>query len=179
MANGFKFGKSSLSRLESVDPRISEIMKESIKTSPYDFGIVQGKRSYEDQFSLWKKGRKWNESLGLESDPESWQPDKSAGNIVTKTMQSKHMTGRAVDIAWFNTEKFGFDWSDESKYKELGQHIKATSLKLGYGEDVTWGGDWESFKDYPHFEIVPKKKSIDPSGIAMEAMSKIDKPLGI
>ena len=174
MANGkYSFGKSSSKRLEGVDPRMSEIMTEAIKTSPYDFGIAQGKRSYEEQFNLYKKGRQWNPKSGIESDPSSWEVG-GKDKIVTKTMKSKHLSGRAIDVSVFKGGKYvRGDTEDEMQmYRDVGAHIKGTAKKLGYEKDFSWGGDWKDFVDAPHYQIKQK-----PEDIAMTSMLKPERPM--
>ena len=165
-----EFGKSSLSRLSGLDPRMQEILNKAIQTSPHDFGIVQGKRTYEDQFKLWKKGRKWNPDLGEESDPESWVVS-GEGGIVTKTMKSKHLSGRALDVAYWNPEKKNYDWEDIEKYKEIGAHLKSVAVELGYGDEFEWGGDWKDWKDLPHYQISKMEDKI------MDEMKTLDNPI--
>jgi hypothetical protein len=67
---------------------------------------------------------------------------------VTQTMGSKHFTGNAIDI-----EDHG---KGVSYYKEIAPIAKK------YG--LSWGGDWNSFKDYPHFELPQDDKEIGYNG---------------
>lgn len=65
---------------------------------------------------------------------------------------SKHnkLPSEAVDCAPL-TEDGKIDWNDIAAFKAMGQVFKeeATRLKLS----IRWGGDWQRFKDYPHFEL--------------------------
>lgn len=76
------------------------------------------------------------------------------GHVVTNALpgQSKHnYTGsggipssRAFDIAIMDHGKI--DWSRENpKWKIAG--------RIGKSLGLTWGGDWKSFSEYPHFEL--------------------------
>tara|TARA_R100001530_G_C4206103_1_gene126079 strand:+ start:37 stop:558 length:522 start_codon:yes stop_codon:yes gene_type:complete len=162
---GYKFGASSKARLEQLDPRIQEILNEAIGTSPFDFKITQGKRTYDEQFDLWKKGRKWNPELGEETSPEAWEIGGD-GSVVTKTMKSKHLSGRAFDIVAL--DKGAIDWKDTEKYKKIATHLYKTAKSLGYEKDFQWGGDWKyNWKDLPHYEIREKKAS-DVSAIIQQ-----------
>lgn len=69
----FKFGAGSLKKLEGVDKRLVEVLKEAISISPIDFTIVEGLRTLERQKELIKEGK-------------------------SKTLKSKHIDGLAVDI---------------------------------------------------------------------------------
>jgi hypothetical protein len=91
--------------------------------------------------------------------------------VVTKTMKSKHLSGRAVDVAYWNPEKGGYDWEDLEKYKEIGTHIKSVADELGYGDVFEWGGDWTKWKDFPHYQIAKMEDKI------MDEMKVLDNPI--
>ena len=119
----FSFSKASLDKMNGVNPKLVNLMKEAIKNSPYDFGITEGIRTLKRQKELVAQGK-------------------------SKTLKSYHLTGKAVDIAvWINGK---VTW-DFKYYKEVANHIKEVAKKLGYV--ITWGGDWKTFKDGPHFQI--------------------------
>ena len=69
----FKLSSRSLGRLDGVDERLSNIVKKAIQYTKIDFGVIQGLRSIEEQKELVAKG-------------------------LSKTMNSKHLEGRAVDL---------------------------------------------------------------------------------
>jgi peptidoglycan L-alanyl-D-glutamate endopeptidase CwlK len=60
----------------------------------------------------------------------------------------KSQTGKAVDIAVLVDGKVTWEFP---KYQLVADHIKkiAKDMKI----DIVWGGDWQSFKDGPHFEL--------------------------
>lgn len=64
----------------------------------------------------------------------------------SKTMNSKHIVGKAVDII---DRRYGWDGpASDLNYQfwvDLGKEVKK--------EGLTWGGDWKSFKDVAHVEI--------------------------
>ena len=68
----FKFGKRSKERLKGVDSRLVNVLNELIKIM--DVTIIEGLRSEERQKELLAKG-------------------------ATKVKYSKHMEGKAVDLA--------------------------------------------------------------------------------
>jgi peptidoglycan L-alanyl-D-glutamate endopeptidase CwlK len=43
------------------------------------------------------------------------------------------------------------DWEDAGKFHAIADVIKANA-KL-HGTSIVWGGDWRTFKDYPHIEL--------------------------
>jgi peptidoglycan L-alanyl-D-glutamate endopeptidase CwlK len=78
------------------------------------------------------------------------------GKIVTYKdgveRRSYHQTGNAVDVV-----PYPISWGNIERFRQFGWFVKgvATTLKRNgqIDSDVTWGGDWTRFKDYPHFEI--------------------------
>ena len=41
---------------------------------------------------------------------------------------------------------------EEKYYKELADVFKQKAKELNI--NIVWGGDWKSFKDCPHFELI-------------------------
>lgn len=93
--------------------------------------ITSGTRTYDEQDALYEQGR---------SKP---------GEIVTRAKggHSNHNFGIAFDVT-LDGPSAGFDPVWESpQYKAVG--IMGRSLGL------SWGGDWTSLNDEPHFELRP------------------------
>ncbi len=122
----FSFGARSLKRLEGVHPDLVRVMKTAICCSPIDFSIIEGLRTLATQKKYLATG-------------------------ATRTLNSRHLTGLAVDIAPYLDGKIRWDWP---LYHQLALVIK----KAAADEEVpiTWGGDWRSFKDGPHWELTWK-----------------------
>ena len=138
---GFKFSQRSIDNLKQIHPDLVKVMTESIKTSPVDFTITDGLRTTAQQQALYARGR------------------TAPGKIVTYTdgvkNKSNHQAksdgyGYAVDLYAYYNGSVQVD-DDKTIINKIAPHIKATAKKLGI--NVEWGGDWESFKDYPHFEL--------------------------
>ena len=66
----------------------------------------------------------------------------------SKTMKSKHLTGLAVDVV-----PIPVVWEPEAFYP-IAIAMKQASDILDI--PIVWGGDWRTFKDYPHFELVER-----------------------
>jgi len=68
-------------------------------------------------------------------------------NGFSKTLKSKHLhkPSKAIDVIEYPWSWKGFILSD--KYRNL-----VNELLLNY-ENISWGGNWKSFVDLPHFEI--------------------------
>lgn len=126
----FKFSKKSLEKLNhtKLHPELKKLMLEAIKNSPVDFSILETVRTVEQQKINVAKG-------------------------VSKTMRSKHIPStnksdmcEAVDVA-----PYPINWHDINRFLKLANHIKNTAKILEI--EVVYGGDWKSFKDYPHWEL--------------------------
>lgn len=52
----YKFGSTSLSRLETCDMKLYRLLNLAISRSPIDFGIAEGHRTLQRQNELFKKG---------------------------------------------------------------------------------------------------------------------------
>lgn len=117
-------------KLKGVHPVVAEKARQLI-TKAYNEGIyvviTQGYRSKEEQDALYAQGR---------SKP---------GKIVTNARggDSYHNYGLAIDFALM-TPDGSISWEVNDKWRR----VAAIGKSLGF----EWGGDWDSFKDYPHFQ---------------------------
>jgi hypothetical protein len=120
------FGKSSKEKLATCDPRLQEILNEVIKIR--DISILCGHRGEEEQNKAF-----------------------NGGNSKLKFPQSKHNSqpSKAVDIAPYDK---GIDWENREKFFELAGIVKAIAHTKGI--KIRWGGDFTSFFDGPHYELV-------------------------
>lgn len=139
----YVLGKRSLKTLEGVHPDLVKVIKAAITNSPYDFTIVQGVRTTEQQKALYAKGRT--------------KPGKKVTNCDGVKNKSNHQAkadgfGHAIDLVIVDPSKpDGFDWDNSAKYKAVADHVLKVGKELGV--NVTWGGNWKSIKDEPHFEV--------------------------
>ena len=64
-------------------------------------------------------------------------------------MNSRHLTGHAVDIAPLDDDgEVSWAWP---LYHQLAPVVKQAAKDLGV--DLEWGGDWRSLKDGPHWQL--------------------------
>lgn len=119
----FKLSKRSLSRLEGVHPDLVQVVMLAITLTEVDFGVTEGLRTVERQRVL-----------------------KAAG--ASQTMNSRHITGHAVDLVAYIGASISWDWP---LYYKIADAMKRAAQSLDI--PITWGGDWKSFKDGPHFEL--------------------------
>lgn len=151
---GFKLSKKSLDTLRGVHPALAAVVVLALTTyTKEDFTVIEGVRSMTRQRALVKQGK-------------------------SKTLESRHLTGMAVDLAWYkdgkvswstdNTKAFyDMDHSaDYEGYQAIGVAMKEAAEKLGV--PIRWGADWDgdgqhtdhTFLDWVHFEI-PKGAGYD------------------
>jgi len=126
----YKLSKRSESRLEGINPILIAIVKEAIKESPFDFGIPNygGLRTAEDQKDLFD--RKLSKCDGYKN-------------------KSYHQTGKAFDIYAYVDGKASWN---KIQLRLIARHIQKVA-KDEFNVKLEWGGDWVSWKDYPHFQI--------------------------
>jgi peptidoglycan L-alanyl-D-glutamate endopeptidase CwlK len=113
--------------LIGVHPKLVEIARRASETSEVEFIITEGVRTVERQKQLFAKG-------------------------ATRTMESKHLIGRAFDVAAVIDGEVRWDWP---LYSKIATAIKAAAKEKGVV--IVWGGDWKTFKDGPHFELGAKE----------------------
>lgn len=106
--------------LRGVHPDLVAVVEKAISISDQDFTVLEGIRSIDRQEELVATGK-------------------------SKTMNSRHLTGHAVDLApW----PISWDWD---KFYPIADAMKEAAADLGV--DIEWGGDWTSFPDGPHFQL--------------------------
>lgn len=100
----------------------------AIRGDGTDARIISGTRTYPEQAALFRQGRFGN-----------------PGPVVTNARagQSWHNFGLAWDIGIFRNGQYVAN--DVGPYRAAGPRGKVT--------DVSWGGDWTSFKDFPHYQF--------------------------
>jgi len=107
---------------------IVEILKQKCALEGLPLLITETFRTVQEQNDLYAKGR------------------TKPGNIVTYVKgtdyQSSHQWGVAFDIA---KNIRGQEYSDIAFFERVAVLAKPSGL--------TWGGDWRSFVDRPHFEL--------------------------
>lgn len=118
-----KFSESSLRRLRECDQRLQDVCFEAIKT--LDFTVLCGYRGREEQEKAFAEGKS---KARFGQSPHNRSPSM------------------AVDLA-----PWPIDWDNIDRFRELNEVIQEAAKVRGV--QVEWGGNWKSFKDYPHWEI--------------------------
>lgn len=116
-------------RLFGVHDHLQRIVREAASRCRFDIMVLEGRRSKQRQEKLVASG-------------------------ASRTMNSRHLTGHAVDLApVLDTDGDGdvevsWHWPH---YHKLAPIVKQSAEDLGL--EVEWGGDWRSFKDGPHWQL--------------------------
>lgn len=141
----FKLGAKSLRELDGVHPSLVAVVKRAIELTTQDFTVFDGLRTIEEQREHVRKGN-------------------------SKTMKSKHLEGRAVDLVpWINK---GPRWEPLSAFKPIETAMKQAAKELGV--PIVWGGDWRTFVDMPHYEL---KDGWEPKGAPVPAPKPTPAPM--
>ena len=143
----YTLSKRSLGSLEGVDPRLVSIAKRAIKITQQDFVIIEGLRTREQMKINYGKGRTAAELAKHGIEAKYAKPKEAKVTWLNNPFASNHASGKAIDVV-----PYPVTWDDISKFKKIAVAFKAAAQELGYGNTLSWGGDW-SKKDYPHFEI--------------------------
>jgi peptidoglycan L-alanyl-D-glutamate endopeptidase CwlK len=90
-----------------------------------------------------------------------------AGNSKAHFGQSPHnfTPSIAVDVV-----PYPLDWDDIAAFKKLGAVVKRKAKELGI--PISWGGDWRSLKDFPHYELSPWRDWAKKSALIGTAPAK-------
>lgn len=111
----FKLGAASEKELNGVKTELILITRLAIRLTTQDFTVYDGLRTLKEQQAHVKAG-------------------------TSKTHNSKHLQGLAVDLVpWINGKPV-WDW--DGCYK-IAQAFDAAATHLGYANKVRWGGAWD------------------------------------
>jgi peptidoglycan L-alanyl-D-glutamate endopeptidase CwlK len=132
----FVLGQRSIARLSGVHPALIAVIRRAIEISDVDFTVLEGVRSMERQKILFDGG-------------------------ASKTMNSRHLTGHAVDLGAYVGGEVRWEWA---LYQRIAKAVNAAADELAV--DIVWGGDWDDdgseadekgLRDGPHFQLKRSK----------------------
>lgn len=153
----FKFGAGSEKEMLGVDKRLVRVARRALELSTQDFTFFDGLRTLKEQQELVRRG-------------------------ASKTMQSKHLEGLAMDLVPYANGRPVWDW--DLIYPVV-MAVDQAATELGVAHLITWGGAWDrtladfggdadayekevrlycdrhpgkDFIDGPHFQIVGPKQ---------------------
>lgn len=128
--------------LIGVDPRLVKIVVRAAEIyAPQKFIVLEGLRSKERQAELLKQKK-------------------------TRTLNSQHIVGRAVDTAPLTGKLI--DWENWDKFQDVATCMMDAAKEFNI--PLQWGADWdmdgltakqgdkdEKFIDGPHYQLLPGK----------------------
>ncbi len=119
----YHLSQRSRTRLRGVHSDLVAVVEAAILRTEVDFMVTEGLRDSARQALLVKAG-------------------------ASRTLNSRHLTGHAVDVAALIEGQVRWDWP---LYGRIAEAFKTAARDLGV--PLTWGGDWTRLKDGPHFEL--------------------------
>lgn len=108
----FKLSSRSLRNLQGVNIALVEVVKRAIQITKVDFAVTEGLRSIERQKELVAKG-------------------------ASQTMQSKHITGKAVDLTAFLDNRVSWEIA---LYDEIADAMRQAAIEQNV--PIRWGAAW-------------------------------------
>ena len=122
----FMFSSCSASLLSKVHKDLQKVINRALEISEVDFMVIEGLRTITRQKQMVATG-------------------------MSKTMNSRHLTGHAVDI--YPIDENGNvvrNWEGEYFHK-MAKAVKQAAKELNI--PIEWGGDWKTIVDGPHFQL--------------------------
>ena len=149
----YKLGPRSVQRLKGVHPDLVKVVERAIEITTVDFTVLEGLRDPARQKTLMESG-------------------------ASQTLNSRHITGHAVDLGALVGGSIRWDWP---LYYKLAEAVQQAAKELNV--QIVWGGVWDralnqigdpadevaayvqrrrdlgkkAFIDGPHFELSRKE----------------------
>jgi peptidoglycan L-alanyl-D-glutamate endopeptidase CwlK len=131
---------NGIGKFKGVKQSLVDVITLAASRVPFDMLLTEGVRTKEQQANLYTQGR------------------TRPGKVVTWTLNSKHITGDAVDVCPLVENKI--PWDDVVLWTTMGQTILLAAKELQV--EIRWGYDWDrdgvlrekGEHDGPHFELI-------------------------
>lgn len=121
--SGYVLGARSKTRLNGLHKDLVAVVERAIEITGVDFTVLEGMRTLARQKKLVASG-------------------------ASTTLNSRHLTGHAVDLGAYVDGTVRWDWP---LYHVIADAMKQAAEELDV--ELEWGGDWKSFPDGPHFQL--------------------------
>lgn len=108
----FRLSQKSLEHLGGVKEELARVVMRAIATTKVDFGVICGLRTEEEQRKLVASG-------------------------ASQTMESKHLTGKAVDLMAYVGNRASWELS---LYDDIANAMREAAIEQGIG--IRWGAAW-------------------------------------
>lgn len=155
----FDLTPRDLQRLEGVHPKLVEVVKQAARIGAIRFMVVEGRRSDEQCYINFGKGRTGGQCVAGGCPAKYAQPRVAKVTWVGHALSSNHRAkpdgyGHAVDLL-----PEPFDWKHTEPFDKLAHTMFAASAILK--TPIRWGADWDcdgnprerGETDSPHFEL--------------------------
>lgn len=109
----YKLGQRSLAELDGVHHDLIRVIKRAIEITPIDFSVIDGLRTIEEQRAYVASG-------------------------ASQTMNSRHLSGHAVDLAAYIGNKVR--WEAELLCKVA---VAMREAARECNVPIRWGGNWD------------------------------------
>ena len=107
----FKLSQRSINNLKGTKSQLQDVVSRAIQLTEVDFVVIEGLRSITRQQELVRQG-------------------------ASQTMNSKHITGDAVDLAaWNGTIRWEMPF-----YFKIAEAVKSAAIENNVA--IRWGGAW-------------------------------------
>ena len=121
----WELSDSSMQRLNhpDFDPGLRRVVMHCAQRCPYPFAVFETLRTIERQREYLKRG-------------------------VSKTLNSRHLTGHAVDLVPLDADG-KLDWMNQTRLEAVAKQMRASAAELGYpltSGGLHWGWDWYHFQ---------------------------------
>lgn len=131
-----------IERLDQIDQRLRAVVLEAASRLLFDVQVIEGRRTLARQKELYAQGR-----------------NGDTRPVVTWTMASPHLEGRAVDLAPLQHDG-SLDWKDSASFDKI--RVAMMDACKVVGVRIRSGADWNmngtprerGETDSPHFELV-------------------------
>jgi len=158
----YVWGKSSKDKIAQLDSRLQAVLNHYITIARHDTTVVEGRRSDEQCFINFGKGRTAAQCLAGGCPAKYAQPSLARVTWLKKALSSNHRGGKAVDIYPYPVSlvlgRPDKEWMP--LFEEIAEDMKKAAADVGV--KIRWGADWDGDgipheggeTDNPHFEVV-------------------------
>lgn len=128
----FKLNDKSLAELNGVRPELVSVVQRAIQLTVQEFAVHDGKRTLAEQQKLVASG-------------------------ASQTLDSRHLTGHAVDLVPLINGKLRWEWPPIYKIADA---VRLAAKELGV--PLRWGGAWDI--DFTASDALPEDLMTDYGG---------------
>lgn len=108
----FRLSQKSIERLTGVNEQLARVVMRAVAITKVDFGVICGMRTEEEQRKLVASG-------------------------ASQTMESKHLTGKAVDLMAYVGGRASWELS---LYDDVAHAMREAAIEQSIG--IRWGAAW-------------------------------------